>query len=90
VFGIGQSICNSNLPRVLRYGVVLVFVVPAVWTGYSATRQIAELFGPADPWAIALSIVCAVAVGTAAFVRLVDLSAPDKAHYKSVALESRR
>ena len=89
VFGIGQSICNSNLPRALRYSVVLVFVFPAVWTGYSAVRQIAELFGPADPWATGLSIFGAVAVGITAIARLAGVPASDELHYRSVATEAR-
>lgn len=89
VFGIGQSICNSNLPRVLRYGVVLVFVVPAVWIGYSTTRQIAELFGPADPWTTSMSIFGAVAVGITAFARLAGVPASDELHFRSVAIEPR-
>ena len=32
VFGVGQSVWNSRRPRVFRYAIVLLFVVPAVWT----------------------------------------------------------
>jgi hypothetical protein len=81
VFGVGRSICASNLPRALRYVVVLVFVVPAVWTGYSEIRQIAELFGPANPWTTCLSIFGAVAVGITAFARLAGVLASDELHF---------
>ena len=70
VFGIGQSVWNSRQPRFLRYGVTLLFVVPAVWTGYCATQQISVFFVPAASWQFASAVVGAVAVGLTAFVRL--------------------
>lgn len=89
VFGIGQSVWDSSLPTMVRYAVALLFVVPAVWTGYGATRQIAELFGRANPWAIALSIIGAAAVGIAAFTRLVGASDSNEPRYRFVAKKAR-
>jgi hypothetical protein len=72
VFGIGQSVWNSGLPRILRYSVALLFVVPAVWTGYCATQQLSTLVVPSATWQLAVAIVGAIAVGLAAFVKLAD------------------
>src|SRR5690242_13360585 len=63
LFGIGQSIWNSRQPRAFRYAVVLLFVVPAVWTGYCATEQLSTLFVPSATWRVALAVVGAMAVG---------------------------
>lgn len=70
VFGIGQSIWNSRQPRAFRYAVVLLFVVPAVWTGYCATEQLLTLVVPSATWRLALAVVGAMAVGLTAFARL--------------------
>jgi len=70
VFGVGQSVWDSSLPKTARYAVALLFVLPAMWTGYCATLQVAELVGPADLWAAVPAIIGAVAVGVTAFVRL--------------------
>ncbi len=68
--GVGQSIWSSRQPKILRYAVAAVFIVPAVWTGYCATQQISTLIVPSATWQSALAIVGAVAVGLTAFVRL--------------------
>lgn len=70
VFGIGRSIWNSRQPRAFRYAVVLLFVVPAVWTGYCATEQLSTLVVPSATWRLALAVVGAMAVGLTAFARL--------------------
>lgn len=70
VFGIGQSVWNSRQPRVVRYAIVLLFVVPAVWTGYCATEQLSTLVVPSVIWRSALAVVGAIAVGMTAFARL--------------------
>ena len=70
VFGIGQSIWNSSLPRTLRYASALLFVAPAVWTGYCATQQLSTLVVPSTAWQLAVAIVGAIAVGLTTFVRL--------------------
>lgn len=72
VFGIGQSIWNSSLPKYLRYAVALLFVVPAVWTGYCAAQQLSTLVVPSVTWQLAVAIVGAIAVGATAFVRLTE------------------
>lgn len=70
VFGIGQSMWDSSLPKPVRYAVALVFVMPAMWTGYCASQQIAELAALPFVWNFVLAAIGAVAVGTTAFARL--------------------
>jgi hypothetical protein len=70
VFGVGQLVWNSRQPKAFRYAVVLLFVVPAVWTGYCATEQLSTLVVPSAIWRSALAVVGAVAVGLTAFARL--------------------
>lgn len=77
VFGLGQSVWNSQLPKGLRYAVAVLFVGPAVWTSYCAIQQLAVVFVPGAVWQIAAAIVGAVSVGATAFLRLtgVDVEA---------------
>jgi hypothetical protein len=70
VFGIGQSVWNSRQPRVFRYAVVLLFVVPAMWTGYCATEQLSTFVVPSATWRLALAAVGAMAIGLTTFARL--------------------
>lgn len=70
VFGIGQAVWNSRQPRVFRFAIVLLFVVPAVWTGYCATEQLSAFVVPSAIWRLALAVVGAMAVGLTAFARL--------------------
>lgn len=70
VFGIGRSVWDSSLPKPVRYAVALVFVMPAMWTGYCASQQIAELVTLSGTWSFALAAVAAVTVGITAFARL--------------------
>jgi hypothetical protein len=75
VFGIGQSVWNSRQPKVLCYAVTLLFVVPAVLTGYYTTQQLSTLVVPSSSWQLVSAIVGAVAVGVTAFVRLTGVPA---------------
>jgi hypothetical protein len=72
VFGIGQSVWNSSLPKYLRYAVVLLFVIPAVWAGYCATQQLSAFIVPSTAWQLAVAVVGAIAVGVTAFMRLTE------------------
>lgn len=72
VFGIGQSIWKSSLPKYPRYAVALLFVVPAVWTGYCATQQLSTFVVPSVTWQLAVAVVGAMAVGVTAFMRLTE------------------
>lgn len=70
MFGIGQSIWNSSLPRILRYAITFLFVAPAIWAGYCTTQQLSTLFVPSTAWQLAVTIGGAVAVGLTSFMRL--------------------
>jgi|SRR6185437_11602763 len=70
VFGIGQSVWNSRQPKVLHYAVALLFVVPAMLTGYYTAQQFSTLVVPSPSWQGVSAIAGAVAVGLTAFVRL--------------------
>ncbi|HVT25469.1 MAG TPA: hypothetical protein VHD95_12655 [Rhizomicrobium sp.] len=72
VFGIGQSVWNSSLPKYLRYAVVLLFVISAVWAGYCATQQLSALVVPSTVWQLAVATAGAIAVGVTAFMRLTE------------------
>lgn len=70
VFGIGQSVWNSRQPKALRFVVALLFVLPAVWTGYCAAQQILIFVVPSPSWQIGAAVLGAIAVGLTAFIRL--------------------
>ena len=70
VFCIGQSIWSSRQPRLFRYAVALLFVVPAVLTGYYTTQQFSTLVVPSVSWQFVLAVVGAIAVGLTTFARL--------------------
>lgn len=83
VFGIGQSMWDSSLPKMARYAVALLFVLPAMWTGYCATQQIAGLVALPFAWNSVLAAIGAVTVGVTAFARLsAGLSASSVRHVK--------
>jgi len=90
VFGIGQSVWDSSLPKPVRYAMGLLFVVPAVWTGYCTSQQIAELVTLPGAWSFVIAAVGAVAVGIAAFARLSANSSLNTRHFKAVPAESPR
>src|SRR6185437_14314151 len=56
VFGVGQSVWDSSLPKPVCYAVALVFVMPAMWTGYSASQQIAGLMNLPGTWSFVAAI----------------------------------
>jgi hypothetical protein len=90
VFGIGQSVWDSSLPKALRHAVALLFVVPAMWTGYCAAQQIAGLLTLPLAWSFVLAASGAVAVGMTAFARLSASSSRTTHHSISTGLEISR
>jgi len=70
VFGIGQSVWNSSQPKAFRYAVALLFVVPAVLTGYYTTQQFSTLVVPSVSWQFVSAVAGAIAVGLTTFARL--------------------
>ena len=70
-FGVGQLLLVL-LPWVwARLSVAAMFVAPAVVAGYHATHGIAKHLVPGEGWQIGLSLVGAVAVGIATWLRIV-------------------
>lgn len=75
-FGVGQfllSVLRSTWSRLL---VALVFVAPAALAGFYATYGIGKHTMPSETWRFVFSIIGAIAVGIAAFVRVTALAAP--------------
>ncbi len=77
VFELGKTAFCRSHSTLLRYAVVLVFVVPAMWVGYSAVQQISELLSTSGISRHVLAVVGAVAVGSSAFARLTNVHSTD-------------
>lgn len=77
-FGAGQLLLGTVRPLWAKLAIALVFVAPAVVAGYHATRGMAKHFMPSESWQIAFSIIGAVAVGFAAFLRIVGMAGDDQ------------
>lgn len=75
-FGAGQLLLGTVRPLWAKLAIALVFVAPAVVAGYHATHGIAKHLMPSEAWQIAFSIIGAVAVGIAAFLRTLEWQAP--------------
>lgn len=75
-FGVGR-IAMTVLPSTwLRLMIVLLFVAPAAVAGYSATHGIAQMTMPSAAWQIFFSVIGAIAVAAAAFLRFSGLAIP--------------
>ena len=70
---------NLSRPLWLRVGIALAFVAPAAIAGYHATHGIVKHTMPSEGWQIAFSVVGAIAVGIAAFLRIAAMAAPEPA-----------
>jgi len=77
IFGIGQLLLAVVRPLWLRIAIALAFVAPAAIAGYHATHGIVKHAMPSETWQIAFSIVGAIAVGIAAFLRIAAMAAPE-------------
>lgn len=77
-FGPGQLLLGTVRPLWAKLAIAFVFVAPAVVAGYHATHGIAKHFMPSEAWQIAFSIIGAVAVGIAAFLRIVGMAGDDQ------------
>lgn len=73
-FGVGQVLLGTVRPLWAKLAIALVFVAPAVVAGYHATHGIAKHVMPSEGWQIAFSIIGAVAVGIAAFLRIAGVA----------------
>ena len=79
IFGVGQLLLAFARPLWLRVGIALAFVAPAAIAGYHATHGIVKHTMPSEGWQIAFSVVGAIAVGIAAFLRIAAMAAPEPA-----------
>ena len=77
-FGAAQLLLGTVRPLWAKLAIALIFVAPAVVAGYHATHGIAKHFMPSEGWQIAFSIIGAVAVGIAAFLRIVGMAGDDQ------------
>ena len=76
---VGQIMLMLARPLWLRVGVALAFVAPATIAGFYATHGIVKHAMPSETWQIAFSVVGAIAVGIAAFLRIAPMAAPESA-----------
>lgn len=61
-------------PLWLKLAVAVIFVAPAAVAGFHATHGIVKHLMPSDAWQITFSVVGAIAVGIAAFVRIAGMA----------------
>jgi hypothetical protein len=69
-FGLGQLLLATVRPTWARLLVAATFVAPAVVAGFHATHGIAKHTMPSEGWQIVFSVIGAIAVGIAAFLRV--------------------
>ena len=79
VFGLGQFLILFARPMWLKLAVALAFVAPAAIAGFHATHGIVQHLMPSEIWQTVLSVIGAVAVGIAAFVRVTLMAPPGPA-----------
>ncbi|WP_259260804.1 MULTISPECIES: hypothetical protein [Bradyrhizobium] len=78
----GATICIGQLALAfvpwtwLRLLIILLYVAPATFAGYSATHGIAQMATPSPTWQTIFAIVGATAVTIAAFIRFAAMAAP--------------
>ncbi len=59
--------------------IVLLYTVPAVIAGYSATHGLAQMMMPSAVWQLFFSVIGAIAVGITAVVRYTGMAPPEPA-----------
>ena len=77
-FGVGQLLLGTVRPLWAKFAIALVFVAPAAVAGYYATHGFAKHLMPSEGWQIAFSVIGAVAIGIAAFLRIAETSGHDQ------------
>ncbi|MFT8775143.1 MAG: hypothetical protein ABF893_00560 [Gluconacetobacter liquefaciens] len=78
-FTVGQ-IALACAPWIwLRGLIVLLYTVPAIIAGYSATHGLAQMMMPSAIWQLFFSVIGAIAVGITAFVRFTGMAPPEPA-----------
>lgn len=75
--GVGQILLGVISSMGAKLAIALVFVAPAFVAGYHATHGIAKHMMPSETWQIVFSVIGAIAVGVAAFLRVAGVAAAD-------------
>jgi hypothetical protein len=75
--GIGQFLMMVVRPIWARLLLASVFVAPAVIAGYHATHGIVKHAMPSQTWQIVFSVIGAIAVGVAAFLKVAGMATAD-------------
>ncbi len=72
VFGVGQIVFATSRSMVTRTVVAALYVVPAIWAGYSMVLQLSAAAGTtSDVWRHVFAVVGSLAIGYVAFTKLV-------------------
>lgn len=79
---LGLMLARASWARLL---IALVFVAPAIMAGYHATHGIVKHTMPSEIWQHLFSVIGAIAVGCAAFVRVAGMAGtrPSPGHLAS-------
>lgn len=71
VFVVGQVVFTSSRSVVVRGAVATVFVVPAIWAGYSLILQLSEMAGTSSSaWRHVFAVIGSAIIGWVSFTRL--------------------
>ncbi len=81
-FGIGQLALAFVTCTWLRLLIILLYVAPATFAGYSAAHGIAQIAMPSPAWQTIFGVVGAIAVSITAFVRLTGMAAGGPAKHR--------
>jgi len=76
--GVGQILLGVVRPMWAKLAIAMVFVAPAIVAGYHATHGIAKHMLPSETWQIVFSVIGAIAVGVATFLRVAGIAAADQ------------
>lgn len=68
--GLGQAVLAIAKSTALRLAVMLVFAVPAAFAGYHVVLGLTRIGGAHGPWQVVFAAIGAVAIASAALVRL--------------------
>lgn len=80
----GHLLITFVRPTWLKLIVPAAFVAPAAIAGFHATHGIVKHLMPSDAWQITFSVIGAIAVGIATFVRVAGMAAANQ-HSRSIA-----
>lgn len=69
-FALGQLLLGTVRSPAIRWAVLLAFIAPAVYAGYSVVLQLAEIAIPSPIWRHLFAVVGAIVIGCTAVARL--------------------